>query len=71
MDPRTSVISLPELAPRVGTSAAKSLKFPGPSTCTSELAPRKLRAGGVGAFIYNGINVHIRDDLSCCTDECG
>ena len=39
MDPRTSVISLPELAPSVGTSAAKSLKFPGPATCTSELAP--------------------------------
>ena len=39
MDPRTSVISLPELAPRVGTSAAKLLKFPGPTTCTSELAP--------------------------------
>ena len=39
MDPRTSVISLPELAPSVRTSAAKSLKFPGPTTCTSELAP--------------------------------
>ena len=39
MDPRTSVILLPELAPSVGTSAAKSLKFPGPATCTSELAP--------------------------------
>ena len=39
MDPRTSVISLPELAPSVGTSAVKSLKFPGPATCTSELAP--------------------------------
>ena len=39
MDPRTSVISLPELAPSVGTSAAKSLKFPGPTTCTSEFAP--------------------------------
>ena len=37
--PVTSVISLPELAPSVGTSAAKSLKFPGPATCTSELAP--------------------------------
>ena len=39
MDPRTSVISLPELAPSVRTSAAKSLKFPGPTNCTSELAP--------------------------------
>ena len=39
MDPRTSVISLPELAPSVRTSPAKSLKFPGPTTCTSELAP--------------------------------
>ncbi|XP_074619605.1 uncharacterized protein LOC141878531 [Acropora palmata] len=39
MDPRTSVISLPELAPSVRTSAAKSLRFPGPTTCTSELAP--------------------------------
>ena len=39
MDPRTSVISLSELAPSIGTSAAKSLKFPGPATCTSELAP--------------------------------
>ena len=39
MDPRTSVTSLPELAPSVRTSAAKSLKFPGPTTCTSELAP--------------------------------
>ena len=53
MDPRTSVISLPELAPSVRTSAAKSLKFPGPTTCTSELAPsvgnsaaKSLKEGG-------------------------
>ena len=39
MDPRTSVISLPELAPSVGNSAVKSLKFPGPTTCTSYFAP--------------------------------
>ena len=30
---------IPELAPSVGTSAAKSLKFPGPTTCTSYFAP--------------------------------
>lgn len=39
MDPRTSVILLPELAPSVGNSAVKSLKFPGPTTCTSYFAP--------------------------------
>ena len=39
MDPRTSVISLPELAPSIGTSAVKLLKFTCPNTCTSELAP--------------------------------
>ena len=38
MDPRTSVMSLPELASSIGTSAAKLLKFPGPNTCSSELA---------------------------------
>jgi len=27
------------IAPRVGNSAAKSLKLPGPNTCTSYLAP--------------------------------
>ena len=30
---------IPELAPSIGTSAAKLLKFPGPTTCALELAP--------------------------------
>ena len=49
MNPHTSVISLPELAPSVGNSAAKSLKFPGPTTCTSYFAPAD-RAHGL-AFV--------------------
>ena len=53
MDPRTSVISLPELAPSVGTSAAKSLKFPGPATCTSELAP-SVGNGAVKSLKFPG-----------------
>lgn len=39
IDPSTSVILLPELALSIGTSAAKSLKFPAPTTCTSYCAP--------------------------------
>ena len=32
--------------------------------------PTKMRSGGIGAFIHNGINFHIRDDLSSSIDEC-